>query len=667
MLKKTSIFIVAIAVLTSVLYMPNKYNNLYGNDIEGSRLINVLRLGKGILDFWTQSERYLAQQVSDTTPQFGETFDFIIIGAGTAGATVAARLSEISQTNVLLIEEGSHERLYMDVPLFASFLQRMNFNKKYRTKSSDKYCLGTEGNSCVWSTAKVVGGGSAVNFMIASRGGVEDYDRWAEMGNEGWAYKDVLKYFKKLETMHITELQSDTAYHGTDGPVHITQPSFRTPVAEAFLEAVKELGYPSIDYNGKSEMGFSYMQATIMNGTRMSSNRAYLSPARDRNNLRVSLESTVTKVLIDPSTNRAIGVEFVKYGQTIRVFANKEVILSAGAIGTPQLMMLSGIGPAKHLTELGISVVQDAPVGENLMDHVCFYGLAWAINASTTMHIHDMINPINPYATDFLTKQTGPLTTSGGCEVIGFVNTGQAEKHDGLPDIELLFCGGTFAENNVFQKAFHFKEDVCQEWDKFLLTYGWRNVVILSKPKSRGRITLLANDINVKPEIVSNYFEHPDDVRTMIAGIRTALSIGQTKTMQALDSQLVNCTYTECNDYVYDSDAYWECAIRTLSSTIFHYSGTCKMGARGDPTAVVDPKLKVIGIQGLRVVDASIMPEIISAHINIPIFMIAEKAADMIKDEWGYLESHDVNKLHEMQREIEKFSERNDTNGTTCV
>ncbi|XP_024888215.1 glucose dehydrogenase [FAD, quinone]-like, partial [Temnothorax curvispinosus] len=225
-MKKTTIFTVLIAIMIGLLqlYLPNKYSYLYGNDTGGSRLMNVLRLGKGILDFWKESRRYIAEQVPDTTPEFGDTFDFIVIGAGTAGATIAARLSEISQIKVLLIEDGPHESLYMDVPLIAGILQTTNINRKHQTKPSDKYCLGMEGNSCVFPTGKVVGGSSVLNYMIASRGGAEDYDRWAEMGNKGWAYQDVLKYFKKLETMEIPELKSDNDYHGTNGPVHIAYP-----------------------------------------------------------------------------------------------------------------------------------------------------------------------------------------------------------------------------------------------------------------------------------------------------------------------------------------------------------------------------------------------------------------------------------------------------------
>ncbi|KMQ87806.1 glucose dehydrogenase [Lasius niger] len=617
--------------------LPNRYRNLYG-DGNISNLSNIFGIGIGLLNFLQQGQRYLNQEIPDTTPEFGDVYDFVVVGAGTAGATIAARLSEIPQTKILLIEAGSNENFLMDIPIAAPFLQLSNdINWDYRTKPSNRYCLGMNSNSCKWPRGKVMGGSSVLNYMIATRGAAEDYDRWAEMGNEGWAYKDVLKYFKKLETIDIPELQSDTIYHGTKGPLHISYPLFRTPLAEAFLKAGKELRYPLIDYNGKNTIGFAYLQSTIMNGTRMSSNRAYLYPARDRNNLHVTHRSMVRKVLIDRRTNRAIGVEFTKYGRIISVFARKEVILCAGAIGSPQLLMLSGIGPAKHLRKLGIDVVQNAPVGENLMDHVSFGGLTWTVNAPVAIRLQDMINPANPYVTDFLIRQSGPITIPGACEALGFIDTKHPEKRSGLPDIELLFSGGGFKGDIILPIVMGFNTQIHQIWNKYSDQYGWSILPMLLKPKSRGRIRLLANDVNVKPEIVPNYFDDPEDVETMIAGIKAALKIGQTKAMQTFGSQLANDTYPGCENYNYDSYAYWECAVRTISCTIYHFSGTCKMGPRKDPTAVVDPKLKVIGIQGLRIADASIMPEIISAHTNIPVYMIAEKLADMVKEEWGYL------------------------------
>ncbi|XP_024888209.1 glucose dehydrogenase [FAD, quinone]-like [Temnothorax curvispinosus] len=426
------------AVINLLLHGDTYYNSNYNNDISGSKLSNLLKLPIGMQNFLRQNQHYLNQEMPDKTPQFGDTFDFIIIGAGTAGATIAARLSEVPQIKVLLIEAGSSENLFMDIPIIAPILQiysKINWN--YQTKSSHKYCRGMKNNSCHWASGKVVGGNSVLNFMIASRGSAKSYDRWAEMGNEGWAYQNVLQYFKKLETMDIPGLKSDINYHGTDGPVHITYPPFHTLLAEAFLEAGKELGYSLVDYNGKNKIGFSYLQTTIMNGTRMSSNRAYLHPVHGRTNLHLTRKSTVTKVLIDRITNRAIGVEFVKNKQTIRVFAKKEVILCAGAIRSSQLLMLSGIGPAKHLTDLGINVIRDAPVGENLIDHITFFGLTFTTNAAVGYQLFDLINPFNSHISDFSINRMGWFTIPGGCEALGFVNTKHIEKNNNLPQSDL--------------------------------------------------------------------------------------------------------------------------------------------------------------------------------------------------------------------------------------
>ncbi|KAG5313397.1 DHGL dehydrogenase, partial [Acromyrmex insinuator] len=613
-----------------------RYHNLYGDNVSGCELTNIFDFGIGTLNFLQQSQHYMNQEVPDIVPQFGAVYDFVVIGAGTAGATIAARLSEIHQVEVLLIEAGSKENFFMDIPLLVHLLQLSNdINWKYQTKSSNKYCLGMEGNRCNWPRGKVMGGSSVLNYMIATRGGAEDYDRWAKMGNEGWAYKDILKYFKKLETIDIPELQSDTIYHGTKGPLHISYPLFHTLLAKAFLDAGKELGYPLLDYNGKNMIGFSYVQSTMINGTRMSSNRAYLHPARNRRNLHVTRESKVKKILIDHHTNRAIGVEFIKHRRNINVFASKEVILCAGAIGSPQLLMLSGIGPAKHLSKLGINIVRDLPVGENLMDHVAFGGLTWAVDDPISLQLVDVLNPIHPYMKDFFMKQSGPITTSG-CEALAFINTKYSTKLHGLPNIELMFVGGGIKEDLILSIIMGLNNRMRQIWNKYSNTYRWTVLPILLKPKSRGRIRLLANDINVKPEIVPNYFDNSEDVKTMIDGIKVALSVGRTKAMKRFNSQLLNDTFPGCQNYEYDSYDYWECVMRTTSFTSYHYTGTCKMGSKGDPTAVVDPRLKVIGIQRLRVADGSIMPEIISSHTNIPIFMIAEKLADMVKEDWGY-------------------------------
>ncbi|XP_067216584.1 glucose dehydrogenase [FAD, quinone]-like isoform X2 [Linepithema humile] len=589
------VFLSRIITVFAVIVLLNG-QELLQNSAERWNLRDLIQLGIDSFDFLQQNQHFLNQQIQDTTPQSGTMYDFVIVGGGTAGATIAARLSEVSEAKVLLIETGYHENLLMDIPLPVYFLQLDdNINWKFRTKPSKKYCLGMIDNSCNWPRGKVLGGSSVLNYMIATRGGAEDYDRWAKMGNEGWAYKDVLKYFKKLETIDIPKQESDIAYRGTKGPVHVSSSTYRTPLAGAFLRAGQELEYPIVDYNGKNLIGFSHLQSTIMNGTRMSSNRAYLQPVRHRKNLHVSLESTASKVLIDRRANRAIGVEFTKHGQLISVFASKEVILCAGTIMSPKLLMLSGIGPSKHLTDLGIDVIYDAPsVGENLMDHVAYGGLTWLVKKELTgIRFQDMINPANRYISDFFMKRSGPLTIPGACEALAFIDTKQPKERSGLPDIEFMFFSGIFKGDFVVPVVMGLNNKVYDIWRKYIGKHGWSILPMLLKPKSRGRIRLLANDINVKPEITPNYFDDPEDVETMIAGIRNAISVGQTEAMQAFGSELLNDTLPGCEKYEYDSYAYWECAVRTLSCTIYHYSGTCKMGPRGDATAVVDPKLKI--------------------------------------------------------------------------
>lgn len=550
------------------------------------------------VDLLQQNQPFFNKEIPDMTPQHGDVYDFVIVGAGTAGATLAARLSEIPRAKVLLIEAGYHESFFMDIPILVYFLQLMdNINWKFRTKPSKKYCLGMIDNSCNWPRGKVLGGSSVLNYMIATRGGAEDYDRWAEMGNKGWAYKDVLRYFKKLETINIPDVESDITYRGTEGPLHVSTSPYRTQLAKAFLRAGQELGYPIVDYNGKNMIGFSYLQSTTTNGTRMSSNRAYLHPIRRRRNLHVTLESMVKKVLIDRRTNRTTGVEFTKHGQTISVYASKEVILCAGTIMSPQLLMLSGVGPAKHLTDLGIDVVHDAPfVGENLMDHVAYGGLTWLVKESMSLQAQNVLTPV--YISEFFTKRSGPLTIPGACEALAFINTKQPEKRNGLPDIEYMFFGGPLNGDIIVPIVMGLNYNLQDIWYKNFGKDGWSILPMLLKPKSRGRIRLLANDINVKPEITPNYFDDPEDVSTMIAGIKNAMKVGQTKVMQAFGSQLLNNTLPGCQKHEYNSYAYLECAIRTLSLTIYHYSGTCKMGPREDATAVVDPELKVTFVKG---------------------------------------------------------------------
>lgn len=572
-----------------------RYRNLYGyKDDQLPPERSLLNLTVGALKFMRESERQMNTGLKDSTPKNDEEYDFVVIGAGSAGATIASRLSEVPEVTVLLIEAGRNENLMMDIPILVNYLQLSDeINWKYQTEPSDHYCLGMTDHKCNWPRGKVMGGSSVLNYMIATRGDPRDYDNWAAMGNYGWSYKEVLEYFKKLETIGVDHLRRDSVMHNTNGPLYIGYPPYHTPLAESFLEAGLEMGYPTVDYNADEHVGFSLIQSTIKNGTRMSTNRAYLYPARKRKNLILSKRSHVDKILIDDS-KRAYGVEFTKADVTIRVRARKEVILSAGAINSPQILMLSGIGPSKHLAEMKINLVQDAPVGENLMDHIAYGGLVFLVNQPVSIVTDEITNPNNPYLRDFLNTRSGPYTIPGGCEALAFVDVDQPRNLSAYPNVELMFVGGSLVSDSVLRTTFGLS---MEHWTKMFSNYtshhSWTIFPMLMRPNSRGKILLRNTDPKSKPKIYPNYFEDPEDVRIMVKGVRASIEVSKTKAMQKFESKYYDQTVPGCEDYVYDSDEYWECAVRTYTFTIYHYAGTCKMAPENDQTGVVNPRLQV--------------------------------------------------------------------------
>ncbi|KAL7643762.1 UNVERIFIED_CONTAM: hypothetical protein RMT77_005768 [Armadillidium vulgare] len=299
-------------------------------------------------------------------------YDFIIVGSGSAGAVVASRLSENSDFQVLLLEAGGDETGITDTPaLFAKFM-RTEQDWNYTTESSSKYCLGNMEGECPYARGRILGGSSSVNGMLYVRGNKRDYDEWADAGNYGWSFEEVLPYFKKSEDNRNTTFAKNKRYHSTKGELTVSDLRWKTPLADIFLRAGQELGYSTGDYNAENQTVFGNIQFTIRNGYRCSTNKAFLLPAGKRKNLDIAKHSHVTKVLIDSATNRAYGVRFFRYGEYHDIFARKEVILSAGTFNTPQILMLSGIGPIDHLKDFNIPLIKDLPVGFNLQDHVGF-------------------------------------------------------------------------------------------------------------------------------------------------------------------------------------------------------------------------------------------------------------------------------------------------------
>ncbi|KOX71153.1 Glucose dehydrogenase [acceptor] [Melipona quadrifasciata] len=514
---------------------------------------------------------------------------------------LANRLSEINDWDILLLEAGGDGRVIYDIPLLAANLQLTSIDWQYKTESNGNYCRGFQDGRCNWPRGKVLGGSSVLNYMLYVRGNKRDYDAWEKLGNPGWSYEDVLPYFKKSED-NKNRVYTETRYHSTGGYLTVQEAPYHTPLATAFVKGSQEMGYEVRDINGEHQTGFMVAQGTIRHGSRCSTAKAFLRPAKSRKNLHVALEAHVTKILIDPSSKRAYGVEFVRNGETLRVLAKKEVIVSAGAVNSPQLLMLSGIGPREHLSQHGIPQLYN---------------------------VYDILN--------YTIFGKGPLTVLGGVETFGFINTKYANASDDFPDLGLLFLTGSLNSDNGrnLWRIFGIKRE---SYDAMFNELGendtWIVIPMLLRPKSRGVIELRSDDPFDHPLIYPNYLDHPLDVATLVEAMKFIIELSKTAPLKRYGSEVNPKPFAGCENTPEFTDEYWECVVRRYTLTIYHPVGTCKMGPSTDPEAVVDPQLRVYGVKGLRVVDASIMPNIVSGNTNAPVIMIAEKSSDMIKEEW---------------------------------
>lgn len=416
-----------------------------------------------------------------------------------------------------------------------------------------------------------------------------------------------------------------------------TQICCRSKLSKAFLDAAKLLGNRRVDYNSPDGFGFGYVQATISRGTRMSSARAFLHNNKKRKNLHILTNSRVTRVLIDPATKTATGVEFQRNGQRYAIRARKEVILSAGPIESPHLLMLSGIGPRTHLESFGIDVIHDLQVGQTLYDHISFTGLAFTLNTSRLTLMESRVATLEN-ALQYTQFGDGPLSSLAGVETLGYIKTNISEEIGNFPDIELLGACASIASDNGNAVA---KGTRVADWlynDAFKSIEGidsFTVLLILLHPKSKGYMQLRSKNPFDQPKLYGNYLTHAKDVATMVAAVRYIIKMINTPPFLQYGARLYEKKFPNCKSYEFGSDGYWECAIRTLTATVHHQISTCRMGPPTDPAAVVDPELRVYGVKGLRVVDTSIIPNTIAAHTNAPGIMIGEKGADMIKQTWG--------------------------------
>jgi choline dehydrogenase-like flavoprotein len=594
----------------------------------------------GLITALLESERSLGdpeQYPVDASSHLLNEYDFIVVGGGTAGSVVAARLSEIQQWNVLLIEAGGDPPLTSDIPAIFFSLQKTDIDWKFKTEPQEGSCQGIRDRQCNWARGKVLGGSSTINGMIYIRGMKGDFDDWAAAGNEGWNYDEVLEYFKKSEDFKpsANEENSEPFYHGEGGPVSV-QRFESLDLAWTLMDAAKEAGYKQLgDINGPSQLGFAHLHGTITNGTRCNTAKAFLGPAKNRKNLHVIKHSKVSKIIIDPGTKVAKDVEFRSSdGKLYQVKIKKEVIVSAGAINSPQVLMLSGIGPEEHLKEFGINVIKDLKVGENLQDHLSFIGSLYNIRKSDKIQSTPLSFLDASY--EYLTRRTGPLATLYGTTVTGFIKTKFSPNE--RPDIEILYfvilandtnaavtVGNGFGLTNETILSL---QEISKEGDVLIL------VPVLSRPRSKGKILLRSSNPSDDPKIHAGYFTDGRDLDTMLESIEATTVIMQTDVLKSRDARRRRLAVNSCEGFDFDTRPYWECMLRSIATSAFHSVGTCKMGPGSDPESVVDPKLRVHGVKGIRVADASIMPTIVGTPTYATTIMIGEKAADMIKRDW---------------------------------
>jgi choline dehydrogenase len=526
-----------------------------------------------------------------------ETYDYVIVGAGSAGCVLADRLSEDSRHTVAVLEYGGSDRsIFIQMPAALSIaMNSKTYNWGYRSEPEPHL----NGRRINCPRGKVLGGSSSINGLVYARGHPLDFELWEEEGARGWGYRHVLPYFRRAERFR----DGADAYRGGDGPLATGRGLKRNPLYEAFIEAGRQAGYPvSPDLNGERQEGFGRLDMTVKDGVRSSAANAYLRPAMKRRNLAVVTHALATRIAFEGG--RAVGIHYRRGGREHFARVRREVILSGGSINSPQLMKLSGVGPAAELSALGIEVVADRPgVGENLQDHLEFY-FQFASKQPITLYGHAGLVARGLVGLQWLLNGRG-LGASNHFEAGGFIRSRAGVRY---PDIQ-----------------FHFLPmAVAYDGSTLAREHGFQAHVGPMRSKSRGSVRLKSPDPAEPPAIRFNYMSDPDDWVEMRACVRLTREIFAQSPFDAYRGREIQ-PGADCV-----SDAAIDAFVRERAESAYHPSCSCKMGSAADPFAVVDPETRVIGVEGLRVVDASIMPSIPNGNLNAPTIMLAEKAADMI-------------------------------------
>ena len=529
-----------------------------------------------------------------------EEFDYVIVGAGSAGSVLASRLTEDPDVTVCLLESGGPDKsILIHAPAgFVGMVATRYNNWAYDTVPQAHM----DNRVCYQPRGKTLGGSSSINAMLYVRGNRWDYDHWAGLGNPGWSYDEVLPYFKRAEH---NETHGASQYHGAGGPLNVAE--LRTPssLSKAFVKAAVLNGIPeTADYNGADQFGSFLYQVTQKNGERCSAAKGYLTPNLSRPNLCVKTHALSARVIMEGK--RARGIAYYQGSQLKEVRARREVILSAGAFGSPQLLMLSGIGPAKHLQALGIAVVHDLPgVGENLQDHIDQVQSYYADSRSETFGISPRAAvKMAKGVFEWRKQRTGVISTSIA-EAGAFL---RSSPEVAVPDLQLVFVVALVDDHGRKMHASH----------------GFSSHIEVLRPYSRGTVKLASADPRVAPKIDPNFLADERDLNLLVKGVQLQMDILQSDPLKPWRGKMLYPVQR-------DDTAGIIADIRARADTQYHPTSTCKMGPASDAMAVVDAQLRVHGLEGLRVVDASIMPTVTGGNTNAPTIMIGEKAADMIR------------------------------------
>lgn len=580
-------------------------------------LVCVFTIAMGRLFYWLDTNT----QHDGAFTKMYKTYDYIVVGGGSAGSVLAARLAEDRDVTVLILESGpsfgNNPSIYEPRRWLGQLLHQYDWN--YVTEPQSNAFFGMKDRRGLWPRGHVFGGSGSINLLQYTRGSPIDFDNWEANGCSGWSYENVLPYFLKTEDMHIEEFKK-SKYHNIGGEIAVRSGD-ESPLVDYFLNAGKELGYEITDYNGNAQEGFSKIQFNIRNGIRSSAGIEFYKSRKE--NLHICYGCHVSKIMIE--NKRAVGVNFIQNNRKQIIRATREISLSAGTINTPQILMLSGIGPKDHLLELGIPVIADLPVGFNLQDHQQV-GLCAKINktiSNTPESVNDLWNTLR-----YKVFGSGPQST-GGSLASAFIHLDKNNRGKLVADIQFVLFG-----HFIGMDVFNYKEEIAREMipdQDQMKDHGFCTFIGLTHPRARGTIRLHSKDPFDYPLIDPKYFTDPQDVKDLIGGIRVWEQMMETKSFQELGVDINIMKKSFCSHHQFSSDNYWDCFIRHTAFTQFHPTSTCKMGPKDDASAVVDLELRVAGLDGLRVVDASIFPNVTGGNTNAPTIMVAEKAADIIR------------------------------------